>query len=79
MIAAASSPNPRGLALVLGWRRVLIALFISALVGLVISVTFPRTPAVVVMGRQMGVGLVALLAFGLFEQWPARLPNWLAR
>ena len=25
------------------------------------------------------VGLFALLVFGLFEQWPARLPRWMAR
>ena len=25
------------------------------------------------------VGTLALLAFGLLEQWPERLPGWLAR
>src|SRR5258708_24081298 len=37
------------------------------------------TPSVVVVGRTMVVGLSAMLAFGLFERWPARLPGWLAR
>jgi LytS/YehU family sensor histidine kinase len=32
-----------------------------------------------VIGREYLVGLAALVAFGLFEQWPARLPKWLAR
>ena len=63
----------------LGWRRVLLALGMSALVGLIISPAFVKTPAVVMMGREMPVGLAVLLAFGLFEQWPARLPTWLAR
>ena len=36
-------------------------------------------PTVVVVGRTMVVGLSAMLAFGLFERWPARLPRWLAR
>ena len=63
----------------LGWRRVLLALGVSALLGWVISPIFVTTPAAVVMGRQMLVGLAALLAFGLFEQWPARLPRWLTR
>jgi len=27
----------------------------------------------------MLIGIVALMAFGIFEQWPARLPAWIAR
>lgn len=29
--------------------------------------------------RAVTLGFVAMLAFGLFEQWPKRLPSWLAR
>jgi LytS/YehU family sensor histidine kinase len=29
--------------------------------------------------RTLFIGLVALTAFGLFEQWPRRLPAWMAR
>jgi hypothetical protein len=29
--------------------------------------------------RAVLLGLLAMLVFGLFEQWPARLPAWLAR
>ncbi len=29
--------------------------------------------------RFVGVGLIAMLVFGLFEQWPKRLPRWLPR
>ena len=30
-------------------------------------------------GRMLFVGLFVVLAFGLFERWPARLPTWFAR
>jgi signal transduction histidine kinase len=79
MTTAASVDTPRGLALMLGWRRVLVALAVSAFAGWLASLTFETTPAVVVMGREMLVGAAALLAFGIFEQWPARLPSWIAR
>ena len=38
-----------------------------------------QAPYVVLIGRLMIAGLVVLLAFGLFERWPKRLPHWLAR
>jgi signal transduction histidine kinase len=75
-----TSPKPRGLALMLGWRRIGLALGVSALVGLIVSPAFvTATSTLQVIGREMVVGTAALLAFGLFEQWPARLPRWLAR
>jgi hypothetical protein len=79
MDPAAPAPTPRGFALLLGWRRVLIALGVSAFAGWLAGLTFETTPASVVMGREMVVGVGALLAFGIFEQWPARLPSWIAR
>jgi hypothetical protein len=79
MPSPATSPTPRGLALTLGWRRVLVALVASTLLGLLISPAFPSLSTARVIGREWVVGLAALLAFGLFEQWPARLPRWLAR
>ena len=33
----------------------------------------------VLAGRMLFVGLFVVLAFGLFERWPARLPSWFAR
>lgn len=74
------SAKPRGLALMLGWRRIALALGVSALVGLIVSPTFvSSTSTLKVIGRELIVGTVALLAFGIFEQWPARLPRWIAR
>jgi len=61
-----------------GPRRVLVALLASLLWGLSLSPIF-QTSFLSVLARTVGVGLVALLAFGLFEQWPRRPPRWLAR
>jgi hypothetical protein len=64
----------------LGWRRIALALGVSALVGLIVSPAFvTATSTLQVIGRELVVGMGALLAFGIFEQWPARLPRWLAR
>ena len=59
----------------LGWRRVLFTLTVSIALGLVIS--FHSPPPVII--ETAFLGLVAMLLFGLFEQWPKRLPAWLAR
>src|SRR5258706_12237066 len=79
MVTASMSASPRGLALMLGWRRLLLALGVSSLVGLVISPSFVNISSASVMAREIPVGLAALIAFGLFEQWPARLPSWTRR
>ncbi|MGH8721697.1 MAG: hypothetical protein ACREU4_06915 [Burkholderiales bacterium] len=69
---------PHGLALAFGWRRVTFTLLFSfswgALFGL--GWTSGWWSAVV---RFIGVGFVAMSVFGLFEQWPKRLPRWLPR
>jgi signal transduction histidine kinase len=78
MVLAAPSTKPRGLGLMLNWRRVRFTLGASALFGLLLSLP-SVTPTVVVVGRALLVGLLAMLAFGLFEQWPQRLPRRLAR
>lgn len=62
----------------LSWRRVRFTLGISALFGLVLSLP-SETSTLIVVARAMMVGLAVMLAFGVFEQWPRRLPNWLAR
>jgi len=69
----------QGLARILALPRVLLALVVSALLGFIISAGFPTTSAAEVMARELPVGLATLMAFGLFEKWPARLPPWLAR
>jgi signal transduction histidine kinase len=70
--------GPRGLALMLGWRRVAFTLTLSTLVGLALSHHWKEGPLVGLV-RAIPLGLMAMLTFGLFEQWPKRLPRWLAR
>jgi hypothetical protein len=41
--------------------------------GLFLSLS-SRTPAAVVVLRAVIVGVATLFAYGLFEQWPKRLP-----
>jgi LytS/YehU family sensor histidine kinase len=68
----------QGLARILGWKRVCFTLGTSVLLGLLLSpVRKPGT--LLVMTRAVLLGLLAMLVFGLFEQWPKRLPAWLAR
>jgi signal transduction histidine kinase len=67
-----------GLGRALSRRRVIVALICATLIGLIPSLVF-KTPFLLVMSRFWMVGLCALLAFGLFEQWPKRLPRWQAR
>jgi len=54
---------------------VLFTLACSIILGLVLSIHlgFP------VIIEPVILGLIAMLLFGLFEQWPKRLPAWLAR
>jgi signal transduction histidine kinase len=78
MDPASTAPAPRGLRAILGWRRVLTTVIAATVIGLLDSVTF-TTPARVVVGRTLIVGFAALIAFGIFEQWPKRLPRWMAR
>ncbi|WP_028475222.1 sensor histidine kinase [Nevskia ramosa] len=74
-----TNPRLRGLARVLGWRRIQIALGSSALLGLIVSPSYTGLSLIEVLGRFLSLGVVCLLSFGLFERWPKRLPRWLAR
>src|SRR5688572_29008887 len=74
-----AQPRPRGVAVAFGWRRLLLALGLSVLFGLANSVPSSAPPVHVTIGHAVVVGLIAVLAFGLLEQRPARLPSWLPR
>jgi signal transduction histidine kinase len=70
--------KPRGLALVLGWRRLLFTVCFSVALGLMLTPGWTSgLPSLLL--RTVTLGLAAMLTFGLFEQWPARLPAWFAR
>jgi signal transduction histidine kinase len=74
----ASSDRPRGLALMFGWRRLRFVLGFTLLLGTFIGLGWKAGlwPAV---SRVVTLGLVGLVVFGVFEQWPRRLPRWIAR
>ena len=78
MPASAILLKPRGLALLLGWRRVRFTLCFSIFLGLLLSLGW-TSGLLSVLNRTVALGLIAMLVFGLFEQWPQRLPAWLAR
>ena len=61
-----------------GWRRVLTVTIICALFVLLFSFGW-RPELWRLFARVYGVGFALFLVFGLLEQWPRRLPSWLAR
>jgi signal transduction histidine kinase len=63
----------------LGRRRVPLTLGVSVLFGTANSLPSSAPSWTVTTAHAVVAGLVVLLAFGLLEQWPARLPRWLPR
>ncbi len=78
MFAAASPKQPQGLARLLAWGRVRFTLGASLFMGLLLSFGW-KSGLVSLLMRTVTLGLLAMLVFGLFEQWPKRLPDWCAR
>jgi len=73
MAITADTVRP-GIALILGWRRVLLAVGVSAVFGALNALPTTSPPLLVTMGHAVVAGLAVLLAFGLLERYPARLP-----
>jgi len=71
-------PPPRALARIFGWRRVRFTLGAALAIALVLGPGWHAGLASV-LPRAIAVGLVAMLAFGVVEHWPRRLPAWVAR
>ncbi len=61
-----------------GWRRLRTVAILCTLIILLFSFGW-KAGLPVLVTRIFCVGLALLLVFGLFEQWPRRLPKWLAR
>jgi signal transduction histidine kinase len=78
MPASDALAKPRGLALMLGWRRVLFTLCFSLAIGLLLSLGW-KSGLLTILDRAVALGLIAMLVFGLFEQWPKQMPAWFAR
>lgn len=70
--------KPRGLALAFGWQRLRFTLLFSAALGVLLGINW-HSGMFSAFIRVVGLGVCAMLAFGLFEQWPRRLPRWCAR
>ena len=70
--------KPHGLALMLGRQRVLFTLAFSFLLSLPLGLGW-RSGYASLLIRVLALGLIAMLAFGVFEQWPKRMPSWFAR
>ncbi len=79
MAVTAVSVKPRGVALLLGRRRVLLVLGVSVLFGTLNSLPDTAPPGHVTIGHAVVAGIVTMLAFGILEQRPARPPSWLPR
>jgi hypothetical protein len=75
---AATKPPAQGLLRLLAWRRLRFTLLTALPFGLLMSVG-SETSTFTWLTRTAMVGLFVLLAYGVFEQWPSRLPGWLAR
>jgi signal transduction histidine kinase len=73
-----TTPRPGGWRALLAWPRVRTVAITCALIATPFSFTWE--PALYSLWLQVfGIGLGLLLVFGLFEQWPRRLPPRLAR
>jgi hypothetical protein len=72
------TPFRQALARVFHWRRVRVMLVAGFVVNLLMLTTWQGSYALL-SGRILFVSVFVLIAFGLFERWPARLPAWLAR
>jgi two-component sensor histidine kinase len=67
------------MALLFAPRRLLFVLAVSVLFGTLNSLPGTAPPIHVTLGHAIVVGLAALLAFGLLEQYPRRPPAWSRR
>jgi Histidine kinase len=74
----ATANKIRGWRAVLGWRRVRTTALTCAVIALLFSFTWEASLWQLWL-QVFGVGFGLLMVFGLFEQWPHRLPPWMAR
>jgi len=70
--------RPRGLAQIFGWRRLRFTLVFSIAIGLLMGLGW-TSGLLSILIRTVLLGLIAMIVFGVFEQWPKRLPRWMPR
>ena len=78
MTAAHPLPKAHGLALALSRKRLRFVFIVALVWGLLLSINSETSLSSWLLRSTLVVG-TAVLAFGLFEQWPLRLPGWLGR
>ena len=78
MNPAPMTTPPRGLALLLAGRRLVVVATACTVLTLFLAL-FWKSPLPALYARVLGLGFAALIAFGVLEQWPSRLPRWCAR
>ena len=78
MHAIAVPQKPRGLAAIFSWPRVRFTLGSSLVLGLLLMHGW-TSGILSLFTRTVALGFIAMVVFGLFEQWPKKLPRWLAR
>jgi signal transduction histidine kinase len=78
MLMTADATKRINIAQILSWRRIRFSLIAATPLGLMLSAGSTTATPIVVF-RAWIVALVVMVAFGLFEQWPRRLPRRLAR
>ena len=72
------APKARGWRALFGWRRLRTTAICCTLVAALFSIGWESSlPSL--WARIFFIGLCLVLIYGLFEQWPRRLPPWLAR
>jgi len=78
MPALTPTPPLRTRSALLSRRRLLFVLIAALAWGVLLNPMWTAsTPGLLL--RTMLIAMAALLAFGVAERWPSRLPNWLAR
>ena len=70
--------RPRGIAQIFGWRRLRFTLIFSIAIGLLMGFGW-KSGLHSILIRTLLLGLIAMIVFGVFEQWPRRPPRWLPR
>lgn len=70
--------QPHGLAQIFGWRRLRFTLGFSIALGLLMSLGWISGLDSILI-RTALLGLIAMIVFGVFEQWPRRMPRWMPR
>lgn len=77
-VSKKSGSTKSGLAALIGWQRILFTLAVALTLSLLLSLSWKSSTLSLIV-RVVSVALFTMLIFGVFEQWPKRLPPWFAR